>query len=324
MKLIITYYLLFICCSCTTKVQPGENFDIITVEEFENRYNSEKKLETIKITSTEQVYKLHMPVSETIDTSLRKYTYQSDSLYSVCETNELNKDKTKTTYYTAKSKEVITLRNKDTVEYSLERYVDNKKEKPEYKRIMIRVTGEPVINFTINDNYEEHYYYKDGHKIKKIRHDFNRNQITETYFFNDIPYQQALQSVPKSKNKQVIVCYTDSHINDTLIEKTFINGSISQITKTYKNNDKKIEHTSTSDGDEIINIGYKEGDLDITVSNTNLPSMGNFTDSTYIKNGKTIREVHISDDSKYQTTYDYDQYGNIAKKVTKRKLYNLN
>lgn len=301
-------------------MQPGEDYDIINIDEFENKYDSEKKLEAIKITSTEQLYKLRILVSETVNTSIHEYTYRNDSLYSISETNELNKDKTTTTYYTDKSEEVITLRdNKDTVEYSLHRYMDYKKERLEYMRMMLRISGEPIINFTINDNYEERYYYKNEYITKKVRHDFDSNQITETHFFDDIPYREALQSVPKSKNKQIIICYVNSSIKDTLVEKIFINGNISQTIKTYKVNDKKIEHTSTSDGDEITYIQYKEGDLDITI--TNIPSMDNSTDSTYTKNGKIIREAHISDESKYQTIYDYDQYGNITKKVTKRKLY---
>lgn len=301
-------------------MQPSEDYDIINIDEFENKYDSEKKLQAIKITSTEQLYKLSILVSETVNTSIHEYTYQNDSLYSISETSELNKDKKTTTYYTDKSEEVITLRdNKDTVKYSLHRYMDYKKEKLEYMRIVSRISGKPIINFTINDNYEERYYYKNEYIIKKIKHNFDSNQITETHFFNDIPYQEALLSVPKSKNKQIIVCYLNNHIKDTLVERIVTNGNVSQIIKTYKVKDKKIEHTSTSDGDEITYIQYKEGDLDITI--TNIPSMGNSTDSTYTKNGKIIRETHISDESKYQTTYDYDQYGNITKKVTKRKLY---
>lgn len=315
----LLYCIFFICCSCSKATQKSEDFDVVTIDEFKNTYSSNKKLETIKIISTQQIYKSCKLVSETVNTSLHKYTYQNDRLYSIIKTSEQNKDVITTTYYKDKSKETITIRNnKDTIDYSLCLYKDYKEEKIAYERIIRRVTGKPIIDFTINDNYEEWNFYDNECVAKTVRHDFNNSQTEETYYFNDILYKDALQRIPKSNNKQLIVCYTSNSINDTLVEKRFINGEVSQITKKYKDNGKEIEHVYTTDGYEALSIQYKDGDMDITVDSSTF--MGNSTDSTYVKNGKTIREAKISDDTKRLVTYDYDPSGNLMKRVEKIKF----
>lgn len=315
----ILYCLLFICCSCAKSVQQSEDFDVVNIDEFKNKYSSNKKLETIKIISTQQMYKSCKLVSETVNTSLHKYTYRNDRLYSIIKTSEQNKDVITTTYYKDKFKETITIRNnKDTIDYSLHLYKDHKEEKIDYERIIRRVTGKPIIDFTINDNYEEWNFYDNECVVKTVRHDFNNSQTEETYYFNDILYKDALQRIPKSNNKQLIVCYTSNSINDTLVEKRFINGEISQVTKKYKDNGKEIEHIYTTDGHEVLSIQYKDGNMDITVDSSTF--MGNSTDSIYVKNGKTIREAKISDDAKRLVTYDYDPSGNLIKRVEKIKF----
>ena len=316
----LLYCLLFICYSCTKSVQQNEDFDVVTIDEFENRYNSKEKLEVIKITSTEQMYKLRILMSETVNTSIHTYTYRNDSLYSISEISNLNKDVIKNTYYKDKSKEAITIRNnKDTIEYSLYQYRDFKEEKLDYKRTIRRVTGKPVANFTISDNYEEWYLYNNGHRVKTIRHDFNNSQTEDTYYFNDVLYKDALQAIPKSNNKQIIICYSHNNINDTLVEKSSINGEVSQVVKKYKDKDKKIEHTHASDGNETLYIQYKDRGIDITVLNSSI--MGNRTESTYMKKGKIMREAHISNRSKHLVTYDYDTHGNLIKRMTKIKFF---
>ena len=243
----------------------------------------------IKIISTQRMYKSCKLVSETVKTSLHKYTYRNDSLYSIIETSEQNKDVITTTYYKDKSKETITIRNnRDTIDYSLRLYKNHKEEKIDYERIIRRVTGKPIIDFTINDNYEEWNFYDNECVAKTVRHDFNNSQTEETYYFNDILYKDALQRIPKSNNKQLIVCYTSNSINDTLVEKRFINGEVSQVTKKYRDNGKEIEHTYTTDGHEVLSIQYKDGNMDITVESSTF--MGNSTDSIYVKNGKSRLE----------------------------------
>lgn len=318
--ILIIYCLLFICSSCAEKVQQKEYFDVVTIEEFENRYNSKEKLEAITITSKQVMYDLATLMSLKMNMSFHQYTYRHDSLYSICKTTGVDKDMVTTTYYRDKSKETITIRNnKDTIEYSLYQYKDYKEEKLDYERIIRRFTGEPIINFTVNDNYEERYFYDKERVIKIVRHDFNNNETEETYYFNGIPYKEALQAIPKSSNKQRIVCHTSHNINDTLIEKSFINGELNQVVKKYRDNDKKIEHTCAADGYEVFHIQYKEKDLDITVESSTF--MGNRIDSTYRRNGKTIREAHITDESRCLVTYAYDSRGNLTKRVTKTKFF---
>lgn len=316
----LLYCIAFICCSCTKTARQSEDFDVVTIDEYENRYNAKGKLESIKITSTQRMYKLRKLLSETVNTSMHTYTYRNDSLYSVRETSGLHTEVTKTTYYKDKSKEIIGIgNNKDTIEYALYRYRDGKEENLDYERIINRVTGEPIIDFTINDNYEVWYFYKNGQRAKTISHDFNTNQTEETYYFSDIPYKEALQTLPESNNKQTIVCYTSHSTNDTLFEKSRINGVVEQVTKKYNDNGKKIEHTYTADGHEYLSIQYKENDMDITVNTSTF--MGNSIDSTYTKNGKTRREVRISDETKNWETYDYDLSGNLTKRVSKTKFF---
>lgn len=316
----LLYNILFICCSCTRTVQHSEHFDVVTSYEYENIYDSKGRLDSIKITTTQKMFKLNILTSIDVDISLHKYTYHNDSLYSISETSGLNKEVLTTTYFKSKSKEYISIRNnKDTIDYSLYHYRDYRQEMIEYERVIRRVTGEPIINFTINDDYEEWSFYDNECVAKTIRHDFNSSQTEETYYFSDITYKEALQKIPKSNNQQTIICYTSSNINDTLVEKHFINGEISQVAKKYKDHGKEIEQVYDADGHETIYIQYKEKDMDISVVNSTF--MGHSTDSTYTRNGKTMRETKISDDSKRLVTYHYDSHGNITKRVEKIKFY---
>lgn len=316
----LLYCLLIICCSCNQAVQQSEYFDVIINSEYENTYNSKGQLDSIRITSRQQMYQLDRPLSLELRISKHKYTYRNDSLYSICETNVLDKDITTTTYFNATSEETVSIwNNKDTINYSLRQYSDNRKERLVYERVIRRASGEPIIHFTISDNYEEWSFYDNECMTKTIRHDFNNSQTEETYYFHDIPYKEALLKVPESSNPQIIVCHTSTHINDTIVEKSLTNGEFSQITKSYNDHGKEVVYTYNAGGHEALYIQYKEKDMDISVEKTSF--LGNSTDSTYTRNGKTMREAKISDTSKRLVTYEYDSLGHVTKRVEKIKFF---
>lgn len=314
----LLYFILFICCSCAKTAKQSEYYDVVTTSEYENMYNSKGKLDSVKITETQLMYQFDVLISINVNITLRKYTYRNDSLYSIIETRGANKDITEATYYKDRAEETLTiLDNKDTIQYSLQLYKDYEKQKTVYERRKCRISGEPIIDFTINDNYEEWSYYDNEHATKIIRHDFNTSQTEETYYFYDIPYDEALQKIPKSNNKQIIRCYASSSIKDTLVENVSMNGEIDLVTKKYKDKGKEIEQVYDADGYETLSIEYKDKDMDISIVNSTF--MGNRTDSTYRKNGKIMREATITDDLKHFVTYSYDSHGNIIKKVEKKK-----
>lgn len=319
MKLIYTYFILFLCFSCSNSRQLNENFDVITVDEYENLYNTQGKLAAVKITSTEQMYKLNIPTTATVNTQLLKYTYRNNSLYSIRKLDEQIKNKITTTYYKNNSEETIAIgESNDTTDYSLYCYMDYKKKRPRYIRIIRHFLTEADSDFTIDNNYEEwHYYDAEGNKTKIVKHNFNTNQTTETHFF-DIPYEEAFPLLQKSDNTQIVICQIDSSTNDTLIKKIYRDGKVNQITKKYISENKNIEYTQMSDGTEAFITQYKEGELDIITSNVLF--MWNEIDSIYSKEGKIMRETHISHDLKHQIVYEYDQYGNLRKKTRKTKL----
>lgn len=318
----LLYCLLFIFCSCNQAVQQSENFDVVTINEYLNIYNSKGKLDSVKIVTKEYIYELDKVASLDIDVGLQEYTYRNDSLYSIVETYGLGKKRVTTTYFKDKSEETTTIYNqRDTAYYSLRIYQDSKKEMLEYERVIRRASGKPFLKIEINDDYEERSFYDNEHMTKKIRHDFNKDLTQETYYFKDTPYEEAMQMIPKSDNQQIISCHTSSNVNDTLVDKWFSNGEIELVTKKYKADGKEFERIYDADGHETLSfINYKENDMDISVLSSTY--LGYSTDSTYTKNGNAVRDTKISDDSKRIVTYEYDSLGNITKRVDKIKFFN--
>ena len=319
-RVLLYCILLAIVCSCTKTVKQSKDFDIVETNEYINIYNSKGKLDSVKITQKQLMYESNVLASVNIYTGLHTYTYQNNSLYSIIETSEPKRNIVRTTYYKDKSEETIELRNnKDTINYYFYRYRDDDKKQLKYTRMIQRLNGRPIIDIDINDNYEEWRFYHKDYLFKIIRHDFNSSQTEETYFFDTIPDKEDLQSIPKSKNKQFIKYHTYNTINDTLIEKYFTNGEVDMVVKKYNDNGKEMEHTSATDGFEILHIRYKEKDMDVTV--TSSPFMGNSVDSVYAKNGKDMRAVRVDDEARCLITYDYDRYGNLIKEVRKTKFF---
>lgn len=315
-------WVILLCCNCSQSTKQIDYFDVITVDEYDNLYDLKGRLETVKIKTTQRMYKSGVPVAENVDTRLLEYTYRNEGLYAIRKTGSSLSKQTTTTYYTTDSEEIVTIdANNDTIDYALYRYMDSVKTIPAYTRVICKFTSPPVFDLNIDDNYEEWFYYDEkGHRTKMCRHDFNTKQTSETYFFSNTDYKDALRLVPESQNEQVVVCEVQSCVNDTLIEKRFVDGKIDQTVKKYKRDKKRIEYTWSSYG-ESTETKYTVGDTDIEVMSFSSDYMT--VDSTYSKNGKMLRSVHISDDSRKETAYEYDPKGNLTQEICKIKFFEV-
>lgn len=315
-------WVILLCCNCSQLAKQTECFDVVTVDEYENLYDLKGRLETVKIKTIQRMYKPGVPVTENVATRLLEYTYHPDGLYTVQETGTSRSKQTTTTSYTTDSEEIVTTNaNNDTIDYTLCRYADSVKKMPAYKRVICKFTSPPGFDLNIDDDYEECYYYDEKGSLTKIlKHDFNTKQTSETYFFNDLGYKDALRLVPASPNTQVILCDRQSQVNDTVIQKLFRDGKIDRIVKKYKDNEKRIEYTWCAEG-ESTETKYSVGDTDIEV--VDFFSDYGMVDSTYSKNGKMFRRVQVSDDSRQETTYEYDPKGNLTKEICKIKFFEV-
>ncbi len=312
--------IVLLCCNCSQSARQSECFDVVTIDVYENLYDLNGRLKTVGIETTQRMYEPGVPVTENVNTRLREYCYRNDSLYAIRETGSLHPKTTTTTRYTADSEETVTTNaNNDTTDYVFYRYADRMKKIPVYQRVVCKLASPPVFDLNVDDNYEEWYYYDEkGRPTKILKQDFNTKQTVETYFFSDLEYKDALRLVPESPNTQVILCDRQSHVNDTVIEKQFCDGKIDRIVKKYKRNEKRIEYTWTPDG-ESTETKYTVGDTDIEVMV--FSSDYEMVDSMYSRNGKMFRSVRISDDSRQETTSEYDPKGNPTREICKIKFF---
>ena len=175
-------------------------------------------------------------------------------------------------------------------------------------------------NPSVQEGFEDSCFYDtEGNRIKSIYKSFDTNEVSETYYFDGITYEEALLRIPKSADKPDIVCSTKSVVNDTVIIRTTLNGELEDITKEYTDKSKKVKQNYDRNG--ILDaewVDYVEDGLKISASNYQRPD-GFRTDSVFYKNDRKLRKVEVDSNRvmKMITNSEYDDKGNLLKEVTK-------
>lgn len=312
-KLIFAGFLLLFSCSNSVKQQ--KDYDAVMINEYKNTYDNKGRLSKVIITVTKGMYSGDNGLEDKT-VRIQQYSYKDDTDYLIDEiTGVLGEQRL--IKYTRHSKEEILLKNeKDTLEYSYERYYNCDKDKSEYSKMMWRSYDNPSVQEGFEDSC---FYDTEGNRIKSIYKSFDTNEVSETYYFDGITYEEALLRIPKSADKPDIICSTKSVVNDTVIIRTTLNGELEDITKEYTDKSKKIKRQYDRNG--ILDaewVDYVEDGLKISASNYQRPD-GFRTDSVFYKNDRKLRKVEVDSNRvmKMITNSEYDDKGNLLKEVTK-------
>lgn len=310
-------FLSFIMSACGAKTALQEEYDNITITSYNNTYSIVNKLLETQAIKTRYIYENGVNIIKKVDeysTCSYKYTKNNgviaETIFGFSDEikiSKCNKDTEETLYFNA---------DMDTIRYSLYRYSDDSKSKLIYTRdIDLRTFAS---NGLTNDNYnEECFYNKNGIDMTIVRYDFKTKKKLTTYYFDELPYNEAVKLIPRTTDEYEIVCNTQRNNKDTVVNQTFINGILTSTTKTIIEKGK----TQILYFDNEMKLLYSTTDLDkggVTIKVYSYP-IDNCTDSIYYEKEKEIRHVNISDDFKSVTTYKYDENGNIIEEVCKSK-----
>lgn len=162
--------LLFLSCS---QNKPQEDYDIVTVTEYENLYDIIGRLSKVHIKVTIEAPHHRNENNEAFVTTyygLRQYEYKTDSEYTMRE-SFASSGESRIVRYNDKKKEELRLKNGDTITYTFDRYYDE--DKIEYSRMKWKDSGE----ISVAGNYETYYFYdKNGNNIKRIETDLQTGE----------------------------------------------------------------------------------------------------------------------------------------------------
>lgn len=320
---ILTAIITILITSCTQTKTQEEVYDSITTKLYQNSYDSLGKLQYVSIQESKYLYIDGNYVLADVTDSKQSYRYSGDSCQ-ITYTGEMHQNEIRTTTTSPMGSEELRVSNdlrKDTVKYWCERYWNKDKSKPEYRRMIYKSSGSPFTQAETTDDVEIFFYYNNnGVNIREIEHDYKRGKTKETYRFKDMNYEQAVGIVPKSHNKQNIICYAEKNIKDTLITQYQINETISYMTKLYNMDGKRI-YVELDDSCRLAyrTSSYRVDSVDVEVKE--MIQSGGSVDSIYSVKGRPIREVHISPSAKTITISEYDKRGNIVKQTYKSKYY---
>lgn len=311
--------MLFLLTACDqSKVQ--EKFDTITTSTYTNSYDQDGRLTEVLIKRQSQFLEYGVYIPGRVVEIAQRYNYLDNDAYIITETDNLSPDEISTILRSKTFEKYYTFKNNDTIKFRMCTYMDATKSKPLMEREKYKYSGFPISDYEENVNTQTHYYYDEKNNLTKIvRTDFNSGEIIETYRFKDLQYDQAIKAVPKSKNHQDIICYSEETNADTTITFYRMNMDSPYSVKRYIDNDKTIEITfdeTQKPQNKITNYTADGFDIEVIESVEN----GTITvDSVYRKKGKEVRSVSISPEDKSITTSKYDEKGNIVMEICKSK-----
>lgn len=310
--IILVVGILFSCGSNSTE----ELFDTITTITYNNQYDKDNRLVKVETTEQEELNVNGEYVLADIRNGQHVYEYYDDD---TCKT--YTNDITSGLYFIDKygvySYEHIIIDEGDTTYFNQKIFINKEKQKLSYERL--RLNKRFLIDKTkFRINTESNYYYDQaGNNNKIIERDFNSGQVLETYLFVNLSFNDVFKQLPKSKNKQRVVNSIETMNGDTTIIVSYINDTLSVISKKYQKGDKQIEETLDQHNRPTrIVTRYRENNTDIKIEE--IMELG-LVDSTYSINEKIVRESENYSDSKTITTLEYDQYGNKIKEIKKSK-----
>lgn len=307
---------LVVICFSSCRQPKVERYDSIRTTLYDNKYNQNNQLLEVKITEQTEIDVNGRYIIGDISHRTIKYDYTNG------DTCRITTRKQKPNDYSVEKRgkgtnEFIIIEDSDTTEYHRWLFADDGKQKPLLIRNISRFSSF-VSDMQINKNLESHYYYDDkGVNSKIIERDFNSNEVSEAYIFKGLSFNEATKQLPKSKNKQRVVCWIEAIDGDTIINSSYIDNVLSVTNKKYMCGNKHIEEM-LDENNKLASIvtQYRDNDIDIKISQT---LEQNLIDSIYSVNGKEIRFVSIYPDSKSITTFEYDKNGNITKEIKKSK-----
>ena len=272
-----------------------EKFDTITTYSYTNSYGKDGRLAEVLIKQQSQFLEYGTYISGRAVEIIQKYNYPDNETYVITETNDLSPNETSTIIRGKTFEKYYTLKNNDTINFSMRTYTDATKSKPLLEKENYTLSRFPITEYEENINIELNYYYDEkGDLIKIIKRDFNSGEVVETYGLKEI-------------------------IADTTIIYYRMNTDTSYSVKRYIDNGKAIEITfdeNQKPQNKITNYTANGFDIKVRESVKN----GIITvDSIYQIKGKKVRSVSISPEDKSVTTLKYDGKGNITKEICKSK-----
>lgn len=309
----------FVLYACGTKTVPEEEFyDRITVTTYKNKYDENNHLSEVQMTRTSHMYEKGAETIDVIeDKSTDYYTYLNNEEFTVERKSKMSGNIT-IMRYAPKKEEVLTLNaQRDTVDYSLQKYYDKSKRGLVYVR---NIDNDYVLHED-NDYEEKNEYDGNGNLTKRVQCYFDTGKKRTTYFFQGLSYEEAKTRIPRTDEDYDIVCHIEKTAGDTLVRKSIMNGIVSCIEKTIVEENGKREFIFDADMKLTASFTELKSDgFDIRV-NRIVRDDGTNTDSTYYKNGKEVRSVSLWETSKHIELFKYDKQGNIVESVEKTKYF---
>lgn len=287
--------LLFLSCS---QNKPQEDYDIVTVTEYENLYDIIGRLSKVHIKVTIEAPHHRNENNEAFVTTyygLRQYEYKTDSEYTMRE-SFASSGESRIVRYSDKKKEELRLKNGDTITYTFDRYYDE--DKIEYSRMKWKDSGE----ISMAGNYETYYFYdKNGNNIKRIETDLQTGE-----------------------SKQELITVLKQIRQDTVITRKIVNDALQSVEKEFVNEKKKVRKVEQilDNSVEFVDVYIESVENGIKVDvNKSISKYACVIDSVYSKGDIKIKSVKIdsSKDMEMITTSEYDSKGNIVKEIMKTK-----
>lgn len=316
--MIMKIKLLYIICmslfffSCFNKGTEHGYLDSITIKEYNNNYDNKGRLEQVIITTKHHSSIIGIKKVADKSVSKRLYTYMENGDYTIVELS--GKNNREITNYSDKVEEVTRIESgTDTVYYRL--WLMNNRNKISY--IKRKQKNESFLSdFKNDDNYEIYYFYDEDENLTKVnRIDHSTGQTTETWWFNDITYEEATKRVVPSDNQTEIICLSIKSVGDTIIEQRFVNNSLVNFYKKYHDGKKYIEASYDAFGNLTFFFEeYEEDGFLVTVYKMNEL---NIIDSTFQKNGLEYKSIDISPEGKSIVETEYNDKGDIIRQEEK-------
>lgn len=314
MKVLFLFHILFLLVACSSRSVKQEGYDAVTIEEFNNMYDSSGRLAQVKIVRTDYFFVDNKKIDENIDVVDRQYFYTSNDEYTIEEISSSGEKEISN--YSVNSEEIIRIENDDTTFYRLWRYIDENT--PSYTRKRHKLKS-ILSDFIIDDDNEEYFYYDANNRlIRVLSIDHSTGKTLESWRFDNISFEEALKRVPVSDNEIEVVCFSTQSIRDTVIKRRYVNNTLEATYKEFFEGHKCIEEAYDNSGiletrqEEFVEDGYK-----IAV---NIATEFNTIDSTFYQNNTEVKSVLISPESKVTTITEYDKRGNILIQKTYTKF----
>ena len=309
-KLFIAISVIFANVSCDNAETPEDIYESILTTVYENEYNSEDKLSSVKITETDKVYYLYRYVVANVVNREKHYKYTSNGGYSVIESS--NSDCKWHTNIEGNTIEYITITNGgDTTNYSLFRYIDAENKKLEYRKSHSKPTRN---RYYVEKRSEEamSYYDENGDVTKIATLNCIDNKESFMYYISDISQIKNIETLPNS------LFYLTQQIGDTLFSLRITGSEIELIEKEFFSEGKKVVQNFNGGALSSWEYFYTENGISIEASCSE-----DYIKTTYTSgDGNILRAVSIYDNNESIEEYEYDSNGNVTKEVDKTKRDN--